>query len=209
MIVLAPNVRFGTKWASMTSRWIRSAPAAWTRRTALPRLRQVGVEDAGGDPGPAGGHRLLPHPGRRPARRCARRAGPPRSRSRAAPGGGRRPGPAARRPARPPADRRPRRSPGRGCGGSSSRCRPSRRVAANASMTGIGLACHGVWATGFIGMRLTWAWSPRSRSAIASASSGGVVHAADHRDLVADPPAGRARRGRGPRRRPRRPASAG
>ena len=25
------------------------------------------------------------------------------------------------------------------------------------SMTGIGLACHGVWATGFIGIRLTWA----------------------------------------------------
>ena len=43
----------------------------------------------------------------------------------------------------------------------------ARSVAANASMTGIGLAGQGVWATGFIGMRLTWAWSPRSRSAIA------------------------------------------
>ena len=30
----APNVRFGTKWPSMTSRWIRSAPASATRRTA-------------------------------------------------------------------------------------------------------------------------------------------------------------------------------
>ena len=60
-------------------------------------------------------------------------------------------------------------------------------------MTGIGLACHGVWATGFIGMRLTWAWSPRSRSAIAVGVELGVVHAADHRDLVADPPARRAR----------------
>ncbi len=59
-------------------------------------------------------------------------------------------------------------------------------------MTGIGLAVHGVWATGFIGMRLTWAWSPRRSSAIASASAVGVVHAADHRDLVGDPPAGRA-----------------
>ena len=38
-------------------------------------------------------------------------------------------------------------------------------------MTGIGLAVHGVWATGFIGMRLTWAWSPRSRSTIAVASA--------------------------------------
>ena len=37
----------------------------------------------------------------------------------------------------------------------------------------------------------------------------GVVDAADHRDLVADPPAGRARHGRVLRRRPRRPASAG
>ena len=77
------------------------------------------------------------------------------------------------------------------------------------SITGIGLACQGVWATGFIGMRLTWAWSPRSRSAIAVGVGGGVVHAADHRDLVADPPARRARRGRGRPRRPRRPASAG
>ena len=47
----------------------------------------------------------------------------------------------------------------------------ARSVAANGSMTGIGLAFHGVWATGFIGMRLTWAWSPRRRSAMASASS--------------------------------------
>ena len=39
------------------------------------------------------------------------------------------------------------------------------------SMTGIGLAVQGVWATGFIGIRLTWAWSPRSRSAMAIASS--------------------------------------
>src|SRR6185295_11970828 len=43
--------------------------------------------------------------------------------------------------------------------------------AANCSMTGIGLARHGVWATGFIGMRLTWARSPRSRVASASASA--------------------------------------
>ena len=39
------------------------------------------------------------------------------------------------------------------------------------SMTGIGLAVQGVWATGFIGIRLTWARSPRRRSARASASA--------------------------------------
>ncbi len=33
-IVPAPNVRFGTKWASITSRWIRSAPARMTLRTS-------------------------------------------------------------------------------------------------------------------------------------------------------------------------------
>jgi hypothetical protein len=48
----------------------------------------------------------------------------------------------------------------------------ARRVAANASMTGIGLAVQGVWATGFIGIRLTCAWSPRSSSTMASASAG-------------------------------------
>ena len=89
---------------------------------------------------------------------------------RAARGAGRRPAPAARRPARPPAGRtrRPTSWP---------RLRrmvvpipASRSVAAKRSMTGIGLAVQGVWATGFIGMRLTCAWSPRSRSAIASAS---------------------------------------
>src|SRR5436309_4221955 len=37
-IVRGPNVRFGTKWPSMTSRWIRSAPAFSTRRTALTRF---------------------------------------------------------------------------------------------------------------------------------------------------------------------------
>ena len=31
----------------------------------------------------------------------------------------------------------------------------ARKVVAKRSMTGIGLAVHGVWATGFIGMRLT------------------------------------------------------
>ena len=34
-----------------------------------------------------------------------------------------------------------------------------------------GEAAHGVWATGFIGIRLTWAWSPRRSSAMARASS--------------------------------------
>src|SRR5439155_15926632 len=38
LIVFGPNVRFGTKWPSMTSRWIRSAPAFSTRRTALTRF---------------------------------------------------------------------------------------------------------------------------------------------------------------------------
>ena len=41
----------------------------------------------------------------------------------------------------------------------------------SASMTGIGLAVQGVCATGFIGMRLTCARSPRSSSASACAST--------------------------------------
>ena len=49
----------------MTSRWIRSAPAFWTRWTAYCEVRQVGVEDARGDARPTVGHRLLPHPDRR------------------------------------------------------------------------------------------------------------------------------------------------
>jgi hypothetical protein len=43
--------------------------------------------------------------------------------------------------------------------------------AANRSITRIGLACQGVCATGFIGMRLTCARSPRRSFATASASS--------------------------------------
>ena len=63
-MVFAPNVRFGTKWASMTSRWIRSAPAACDPPDRVGEVRQVRVEDARRDPRPAAGHALLPHPGR-------------------------------------------------------------------------------------------------------------------------------------------------
>ena len=193
MIVFAPKVRFGTKWPSMTSRWIRSAPGrlgpAGPRR---PRFDEVGVEDAGRDPRPARRPRLTPPPRPGPARGCARRAGRPRSRRRAARDAGRRPA-AGGSPARSAASW-PQAAPI-----SWPRLRrivvvdAGRRasVAAKRSMTGIGLAVHGVWATGFIGIRLTWAWSPRSRSAIAVGVGVGVVDAADHRDLVADPPAGR------------------
>ena len=45
------------------------------------------------------------------------------------------------------------------------------RRAANRSIAGIGLAVHGVWATGFIGIRLTCARSPRRTVARASAST--------------------------------------
>ncbi len=38
LIVLAPKVRFGTKWPSITSRWIRSAPSRSARFTAWARL---------------------------------------------------------------------------------------------------------------------------------------------------------------------------
>ena len=190
-MVLAPKVRFGTKWPSMTSRWIRSAPAFCDPADRVREVREVGVEDARRDPCPPGAPSLLPRPGRARARGCVRRAARRRSRRRAARAAGRPPAPAARPPVPRPAGRTPRRSPGRGCGGSSSRCRPPAGSPRTRSMTGIGLAVQGVWATGFIGMRLTWAWSPRSRSAIASASSVRVVHAADHRHLVADPPAGR------------------
>ena len=123
LMVFAPNVRFGTKWASMTSRWIRSAPAFWTRWTAYCEVGQVGVEDARGDPGAAVGHRLLPHPDRRRvvaafAEQGGRALGDE-------PGAAARDGraPAAHRPVPRRAGRRRRRPPGRGCGGSSSRCR--------------------------------------------------------------------------------------
>ena len=35
-MVFQPNVRFGTKWPSITSRWIRSAPASSARRISSP-----------------------------------------------------------------------------------------------------------------------------------------------------------------------------
>ena len=62
MIVFAPNVRFGTKWPSMTSRWIRSAPGLLDAPDGVARLDEVGVEDARGDPRPAVGHGYSPTP---------------------------------------------------------------------------------------------------------------------------------------------------
>ena len=62
---------------------------------------------------------------------------------------------------------------------------------ANRSMTGIGVPDHGVWATWFIGIGLTCAWSPRRRSAKRVGVGVGVVDAVDHRHLVGHPPAGR------------------
>ena len=131
------------------------------------------------------GHRLLPHPGRDRLVAALAAQGRGALGDRAARAGGRRPARAGS-PARSAASW-PQAAPI-----SWPRLRrivvpmpAARSVAAKRSMTGIGLAVHGVWATGFIGIRLTCAWSPRSRSAIASASSVGVVDAADHRDLVA------------------------
>ena len=56
-------------------------------------------------------------------------------------------------------------------------------------MTGIGLAVHGVCATGFIGMRLTWQRSPRRSSGHRLGVGISVVDPRDQGDLVADPPA--------------------
>ena len=101
--------------------------------------------------------RLSPPPRPGSARDCARPGAPRHSRRRDARGAARRPAAAARRRAPRRAGRRRRRPPGRGCAGSSSRSRRHGASPRSASMTGIGLAVHGVWATGFIGIRLTWA----------------------------------------------------
>src|SRR5690606_1094016 len=35
-----PKLRFGTKWLSITSTWIQSAPAAWTARHSAPKAEK-------------------------------------------------------------------------------------------------------------------------------------------------------------------------
>ena len=61
-MVLAPNVRFGTKWASMTSRWIRSRAGLLHAPDGVLQVRQVGIEDARRDPRPPAGHGYSPTP---------------------------------------------------------------------------------------------------------------------------------------------------
>ena len=46
-----PKVMLGTKWPSITSRWIQSAPAASTARVSSAEPREIGREDRGGDDG--------------------------------------------------------------------------------------------------------------------------------------------------------------
>ena len=53
------------------------------------------------------------------------------------------------------------------------------------------LGRQGVWATGFMGIRLTWASRPRSSSGQRRGVGGRVVDAVDHHELVRDAPAGR------------------
>ena len=129
-IVPHPKVRFGTNRASITSRWIRSAPALTARRTSRARFARSEFRmlaamrarpspisgspaDAGGGPARGGPRRGRPGPGSRSARRAGR---PPTPRP-GARGDGRRSAPAARPPARRPAGRRRRRPPGPGSGG--------------------------------------------------------------------------------------------
>ena len=93
LMVFAPNVRFGTKCPSMTSRWTRSAPDFWTRRTAYARFERSDVEDARGDPGATVGHGYSPTPAGtgswlRSPRRAAALAASRRSRRRATVGAG-------------------------------------------------------------------------------------------------------------------------
>ena len=121
------------------------------------KVREVRVEDARRDAGPTVGHATPPPRPvtgswlRSPEQGRGALGLEPRASS--GDGGSRRLAGSLRRRA----GRMPRRPPGRGCGGSSSRCRPSAASSAKRSMTGIGLAVHGVCATGFIGIRLTWA----------------------------------------------------
>ena len=155
---------------------------------------EVGVEDARGDARPRSRRlvvrrrRLAPHrvdPGghgllaavavQRPALAASRRCAPPRDRGR----GGAPARSAASWPhAAPISWPRLRRIV--------TGMPAALRTSAKCSMTGIGLARQGVWATGFIGIRLTCARSPRRRFASAVGVEVRVVHAVDHRDLVAD-----------------------
>jgi hypothetical protein len=97
-IIFGPNVRFGTKWPSITSMWNAVGALLLGPRTAYSHVRVVGVEDADGDAGAAGGHRYSPTlPAR--ARGIAHRGGRGRSRRSAGRAGGRR-RPAAGSPAR-------------------------------------------------------------------------------------------------------------
>ncbi len=54
-----PKVMLGTKWPSMTSTWIQSAPAASIALDLLAEPGEVGGEDRGGDQGPASHRRGL------------------------------------------------------------------------------------------------------------------------------------------------------
>ena len=129
-------------------------PRSASRMLAATRARPPADRGARAADGPAGGRARLRSPCR-----AAALAGSRRLRRRATA-----PGAAARPRARPRADRRPRRPPGRDC----RRIVTGRPAAAErrgeCSITAIGLAVHGVCATGFIGMRLTCTWSPRRRS---------------------------------------------
>ena len=147
--------------------------------------------------------RLVPHSGGATARGSARRSAAAlspirRSRRRATVAGGWRAGTLGRELAAGRAD-----LVARGCAGPSSRCRRSRSIAANALDPSSALGVHGVWATGFMGMRLTWASWPRSSSAMARGVGRRVVDAVDHHELVRDAPARRARHSRARRPRPR------
>ena len=92
--VLGPNVRFGTKWPSMTSRWIRSAPARSMRRTARARLARSASRMLAATRARPARHGYAPAPAGRRIRGCARREAPRalsatrRSRRRATAGAG-------------------------------------------------------------------------------------------------------------------------
>ena len=46
---IGPIVRLGTKWLSITSTWIQSAPAAVTASISAPQGGEIGRQDRGGD----------------------------------------------------------------------------------------------------------------------------------------------------------------
>ncbi len=170
-----PNVMLGTKWPSMTSRWIRSTPAARAcgdRGRGCRSRRQDARRDARADrsPRPA----LARAPASAPGVGSARHAARPRSRTRAARGAAPRPG---RRLARAlgrelaagGADLLTPVAPDVSCDAGRAQRRRERLDA-----LGIGLGRQGVWATGFIGMRLTCARSAAQQVGAAASASTGV-----------------------------------